>query len=69
MSRPLLLDLAAVELPKADGSVEGASEEHRAEVVPLEREDGALVHGEDEMKVARGTAKCERVVSSEIPQD
>jgi hypothetical protein len=59
MRRPLLLDLAAVELPQADGGVEGAGEKHRAEVVPLEREDGPLVHREDEMEVAGRTAKEE----------
>ena len=50
---PLLLDLARVELPEADRVVERAGEEHRAERVPLEREDGALVHRQDEVQVAR----------------
>lgn len=56
MRRPLLLDLARVELPEADRVVERASEEHRSGVVPLERKDRALVHREHEMKVARRSA-------------
>lgn len=56
MRRPLLLNLARVELPQADRVVERASKEHRSRVVPLEREDRALVHRKHEMEVARWSA-------------
>jgi hypothetical protein len=61
--RPLLLHLPTAQFPETDRVVEGTSEEHGADAVPFEGEDGALVHRQDEMQVAGGSAVYREYVS------
>lgn len=66
VGRPLLLDFSAVEFPEADGVVERARQEHRADAVPLEREDRPLVHREDEVEISGGPEESPRLGACRI---